>query len=480
MTNSYNHQNYDPTRPVISPALQEACSNEVLWNEADRQLPREVLTNTASQILAEIKAQSLQYHNHLHTIDVIERAAVLSSALLVSPAPLDRQMLQIAALMHDYGHAGKPKRQQTPGVDRPDLSNEEYAALKADEIFAAHISVQQRLLLQRLILATTYYDSNEEQKVSPYRPLSDLEKVLALADLGTFDRGFKNWFRDSLLVLAENSSLGDNVSGPDFIRKLSNFIDKIDHRLSDLKHLLYPSIITEIEERLRQGRRALQRLASMPQAKGPEAAAMIGLEDFCFSDEPVPLGNSHAGDSQTPPAQANAANEQNFLKGIPRELGRHHETATDPYTSMVMLQGMYLFRNLTLGQLEQIRRNSKIISTQSGQTLTAQGNPGREMYIILSGHVDVYRDGVCVNHLNRGQHFGEMALLTRAPRSATVITGQMTRLLVIQRDQFLDLTASDATMGVRMLHGIACQLSLRISDVTAELSEHLTVEEARR
>ncbi len=57
---------------------------------------------------------------------------------------------------------------------------------------------------------------------------------------------------------------------------------------------------------------------------------------------------------------------------------------------------------------------------QPRQIIVTQGTPGQAFYLILSGRVEVLRDGVDLGSLGPGDFFGEMSLLDSAPRSATI------------------------------------------------------------
>jgi CRP-like cAMP-binding protein len=62
---------------------------------------------------------------------------------------------------------------------------------------------------------------------------------------------------------------------------------------------------------------------------------------------------------------------------------------------------------------------------------------GHEFYLIASGSAVVRRGGRKVATLGPGSYFGEMALLDRGPRSATVTTAEPTELIVLGQREFM-------------------------------------------
>ena len=75
--------------------------------------------------------------------------------------------------------------------------------------------------------------------------------------------------------------------------------------------------------------------------------------------------------------------------------------------------------------------------------LTKQGHPGREMFVLLEGTVDVVRDGALVNRLGPGDFVGEGALMLSKPRNATITATSPIRALVITQSNFTHLLDED-------------------------------------
>ena len=98
------------------------------------------------------------------------------------------------------------------------------------------------------------------------------------------------------------------------------------------------------------------------------------------------------------------------------------------------------------------------------------------MYFILSGYVSVYTGGRAHRLATFAEDvfFGEMAILEDLPRSATVRAEIDTKLLFISKEGFQQLTDSEPSLAVHILHGISRELSRRLRVTNTEV---LTLEE---
>ncbi|MEA2308816.1 MAG: family transcriptional regulator, cyclic receptor protein [Thermoleophilaceae bacterium] len=67
----------------------------------------------------------------------------------------------------------------------------------------------------------------------------------------------------------------------------------------------------------------------------------------------------------------------------------------------------------------------------SGKHLVDQGDRSYNLFVILTGKAEVYKDGKSVAELGPGDFFGEVGTVGDAPRSATVVSTKRTRLLTL-------------------------------------------------
>lgn len=100
-----------------------------------------------------------------------------------------------------------------------------------------------------------------------------------------------------------------------------------------------------------------------------------------------------------------------------------------------------------------------------------EGDPGREMYYILSGGVRLEKRAGQVRkvlaELGRGAYFGEISALIDAPRTASAIASQDCHLAVIDGDTFRDLIRESGEVSLFMLR----EFSRRIKNTNAALDE---------
>ena len=103
-------------------------------------------------------------------------------------------------------------------------------------------------------------------------------------------------------------------------------------------------------------------------------------------------------------------------------------------------------------------------SYKKGDVIVKEGESGKEMFIIQSGSVDVVReDGdkkIIFNTLERGDFFGEMALLEQAPRSATVIAREDTQLMVLNIGNFLTKIRRDPTFAFNIMQRMSKRIRI--------------------
>jgi CRP/FNR family cyclic AMP-dependent transcriptional regulator len=95
-----------------------------------------------------------------------------------------------------------------------------------------------------------------------------------------------------------------------------------------------------------------------------------------------------------------------------------------------------LFSAFNKKELALIAKASDEVDVPAGKTLVVEGSPGHEFFLILDGEATVRRNGRKVASLASGQYFGELALLDRGPRNATVVAETPMHLLVLGQREF--------------------------------------------
>lgn len=79
-----------------------------------------------------------------------------------------------------------------------------------------------------------------------------------------------------------------------------------------------------------------------------------------------------------------------------------------------------------------------------GEVIFRQGDPGDFVYVITDGQVEIVREEPrgeekVINRLGPGEYFGEMALISNAPRTATVRAITRVKAVALARDDFTAL-----------------------------------------
>jgi CRP-like cAMP-binding protein len=108
--------------------------------------------------------------------------------------------------------------------------------------------------------------------------------------------------------------------------------------------------------------------------------------------------------------------------------------AKDP--KLELLHSIPLFSRLNRRALTRLGQLTDQIDVRAGRVLMRQGESGSEMFIVVSGRLTVERDGRMLSERRAGDFVGEIALLAKGPRTATVTAAEPSTLLVIERQSF--------------------------------------------
>jgi CRP-like cAMP-binding protein len=122
------------------------------------------------------------------------------------------------------------------------------------------------------------------------------------------------------------------------------------------------------------------------------------------------------------------------------------------------LKSIWLFSSCTGSELRKIRGSLDEVEVPAGKVLVEQGRIGMEFFLIVDGTAAVTRSGKKVATLGPGAHFGELALLDRRPRSASVTSETDMDVLVLSQRQFNTLLEAVPTIARKMLAALADRL----------------------
>lgn len=117
-----------------------------------------------------------------------------------------------------------------------------------------------------------------------------------------------------------------------------------------------------------------------------------------------------------------------------------------------------MFSACSKKDLQTIAKASDEVSVAAGKTLVEEGKPGHEFFLIVDGTATVLRNGRKVATLGPGQYFGEMALLDRGPRSATVRADTDMTVLVLGQREFSGVIDEVPGLARKLLQSMAARL----------------------
>jgi CRP/FNR family cyclic AMP-dependent transcriptional regulator len=131
------------------------------------------------------------------------------------------------------------------------------------------------------------------------------------------------------------------------------------------------------------------------------------------------------------------------------------------------LAAVPLFSGCNKAQLIEIGRVADELTVSAGTLLTRQGTVGLELFVILSGTATVTRDEQAIAKISAGEFVGELAVITRKPRTATVVAETDLDVLVLTASGFSQLLDDIPGLAKHLLYEVATRLSSDAPGLTA-------------
>jgi CRP/FNR family transcriptional regulator, cyclic AMP receptor protein len=125
-----------------------------------------------------------------------------------------------------------------------------------------------------------------------------------------------------------------------------------------------------------------------------------------------------------------------------------------------LLRRTALFAGCTKAELIEVALSADERAAAEGDRLTEEGRRGREFFVLVDGAVAVARSGRKLADLGPGDWFGEIAILTHKPRTATVTAISPVRVLVISDRAFRRVVETTPRIALSVLRSVAARLEL--------------------
>lgn len=118
------------------------------------------------------------------------------------------------------------------------------------------------------------------------------------------------------------------------------------------------------------------------------------------------------------------------------------------------LASIELFSSLSKRERTEIAGRADEIDVPEGTHLVREGEFAYEFFVIEDGSAEVLRDGQHVADLGPGDFLGEIGIVTRAPRNASVVAREPTRVMVLSEQDFRGVARSFPTVAEQIREAV--------------------------
>lgn len=137
-----------------------------------------------------------------------------------------------------------------------------------------------------------------------------------------------------------------------------------------------------------------------------------------------------------------------------------------------MLENVHLFSGLPEKELAELEKHGVVKSFKKNTIVINQDDESYSLYVILSGSVKVFissEDGreAVLNHQGAGDYFGDLALIDKQPRVASVITTEPSTFMIISREDFMSCLAKNPEIAINLIRPLTSRIRMLAQNVSS-------------
>ena len=137
-----------------------------------------------------------------------------------------------------------------------------------------------------------------------------------------------------------------------------------------------------------------------------------------------------------------------------------------------MLENVPLFSGLPKEALAEIEQHGSVKSYKKHVIVINQDDETYSLYVILSGSVKVFVSGedgreVVLNHQQAGDYFGDLALIDKQPRVASVMTMEPSKFMIISREDFLTCLSKNPEIAINLIKPMTSRMRMLAKNVSS-------------
>jgi len=142
------------------------------------------------------------------------------------------------------------------------------------------------------------------------------------------------------------------------------------------------------------------------------------------------------------------------------------------------LLNLPLFDSFNVDELDVLAKHMSYVHLKRSEYLFVEGDKGNFMGFVVRGLLEVLKrsetgDNIIIARLTKGSSIGEMSLIDKSPRSATVVAKQPTTMVTLTERGFDMLAEKSPALGIKLIQKTARLLSLNMRRTSSKLADLL-------